>query len=313
MRCEGRGLRIEERRLGPSVMTAWPPTLTSSTSHALDSSFPYSSSLDPHPSRLPMLRILERWLVFPAPRLDRADWNPPDLPFEDVYFTADDGTRLHGWYVEHPSPRATILYCHGNGEHVACLTRRLKTLHEQIGVSVFAWDYRGYGKSEGIPHEDNVISDAKASHLWLAKRAGVDPAEIVLLGRSLGGGVVIAVAADSLVRGLVLDRTFTTLVDAAAHNVPWLPVRWIMKNKFDSIERIRNYHGPLLQTHGTADEIVPFAQGRALFDAAATSAKKFIEVPDLDHSTRLPDYCYQALIDFLDGLPHAQVVQEQTS
>lgn len=249
-----------------------------------------------------MLRIFERWLVFPAPRPDQADWNPPDLEFEDVYFTAADGTRLHGWYVAHPEPRAVILYCHGNGEHVPSLARQLKIFQQQINASIFAWDYRSYGRSEGIPHEDNIVTDARAAHLWLAQRAEKNPEEIVLMGRSLGGAAAVALAAQHPVRGLILDRTFSRLTDAAAHNFPWLPVRWIMQHRLPSIEHIRNYHGPLLQLHGTADEIVPFHQGQQLFEAAASKAKKFVTVPDWDHNSPLPENCYRELIDFLNGL-----------
>ena len=111
-----------------------------------------------------MLRIFERWLVFPAPRTNGADWNPPDLNFADIYFDAEDGTRLHGWYVEHPNPRAVVLFCHGNGEDVPRLADRLRILHDHVEASVFAWDYRSYGRSEGVPHEDNVISDSRVAH-----------------------------------------------------------------------------------------------------------------------------------------------------
>jgi len=249
-----------------------------------------------------MLRTLERWLVYPAPRLDVADWNPPDLAFEDVFFDAEDGTRLHGWYVEHPEPRAVALYCHGNGEHVARIGPRLKALRDRIGISVFAWDYRGYGKSAGVPHEENIIGDAHAAHDWLYRRAGVGSEDILLMGRSLGGAVAVALAHHRHCRGLVLDRTFANLVDAAAHNVPWLPVRLIMSNRFPAAEQIRKYHGPLLQTHGTADEVVPLAQARQLFEACPSERKTFVEVPGLDHNSPLPDACYDDLIWFLDAL-----------
>lgn len=249
-----------------------------------------------------VLRFFERKLVYPAPRLNVADWNPPDLPFEDVYFEAEDGTRLHGWYVEHPQPRAVALYCHGNGEHVARIGPRLKALRDRIGVSVFAWDYRGYGKSEGIPHETNVVRDAHVAHDWLYRRAEIDSGDVLLMGRSLGGAVAVALASHRHTRGLVLDRTFANLIDAAAYNVPWLPVRRIMTNHFPAGEQIRNYHGPLLQTHGMADEVVPIAQARQLFDACPSKSKTFIEVPALDHNSPLPDACYQDLIEFLQTL-----------
>jgi len=249
-----------------------------------------------------MFHLLERWLVYPAPPLGPADWHPADLPYEDVTFTGDDGTRLHGWYVAHAAPRATVLYCHGNGEHVAHLTDWLRVLHELIGVTVLAWDYRGYGRSEGVPHEENLIADARAAQLSLADRAGVPPKEVVLMGRSLGGSVAVAVAAQYPIRALVLDRTYARLTDTAARFFPWLPVRWFMRNRFPSLERIANYHGPLLQTHGSDDEIVPIEMGRQLFDAAASRQKQFITVPGGTHNEPLPEFCYQALIEFIDEL-----------
>jgi fermentation-respiration switch protein FrsA (DUF1100 family) len=250
-----------------------------------------------------MLSLLEQWLVFPAPRMKEDDWQVADLPFEDVYFDAADGTKLHGWFVPHPHPRAVVLYCHGNGEYVASLANRLKLLHEKIGVTVFAWDYRGYGRSAGKPHEVNLIADGRVAHLWLAERTGVNPADIVVMGRSLGGAVAVALAAEYKVRGLVLDRTFSELTDAAAHNYPWLPVRLVMRNRFSSIERIQHYHGPLLQAHGTNDAIVPYALGKKLFDAAPSKNKKFLTVEGGDHSGQLPEFCHHALVEFLESLP----------
>lgn len=264
-----------------------------------------SSTLSTNNARIKLLRLFERWLVFPAPHPSKADWNPVDLEFEDVYFSAEDGTRLHGWYVDHPTPRAVMLYCHGNGEDVPRLTQRLKVLNEKVGVSVFAWDYRSYGRSAGIPHEDNIVSDARVALQWLANLANVSPAEIVLMGRSLGGAVTVALAAEHPVRGLILDRTFSRLTDAAAHNFPWLPVRWIMQHRFPSIEHIRDYHGPLLQLHGAADKIVPLHQGQQLFAAAPGKDKKFIEIPDWNHNASLPDDTLPELITFLDSLSPA--------
>ncbi len=252
-----------------------------------------------------MLSRLEQWLVFPAPRLKESDWQIADLPFEDVYFDAADGTKLHGWYVPHPQPRAVVLYCHGNSEYVAHLAKRLKVLHDRIRITVFAWDYRGYGRSAGRPQELNLIADGRAAQLWLAEKMGLDPREIVLMGRSLGGAVAVALASEFKVRGLVLDRTFSELTDAAAHNYPWFPVRLVMKNRFSSMERIQHYHGPLLQTHGTHDTIVPLALGKKLFDAAPSKNKRFLTVEGGDHSGQLPEYCYHALIEFLDSLEPA--------
>jgi len=250
-----------------------------------------------------MLSFFERWLVYPAPPHHVADWVAADLPHEDVYFDADDGTKLHGWYVPHAKAKAVVLFAHGNGEHVARLAPLLRLLHDRAEVSVFAWDYRGYGRSGGKPHEENVLADARTAQLWLAERAGVLPEHIVVYGRSLGGAVAVGLAAQFPVRGMVLERTFAQLVDTAAYHFPWLPVRWMMKNRFPSIERITTYRGPLFQSHGTADEVVPFDMGKKLFDAATTANKKFFVVEGGDHNGPQPDDYYVALGEFLDSLP----------
>jgi fermentation-respiration switch protein FrsA (DUF1100 family) len=250
-----------------------------------------------------MLSLFERWLVFPAPSRKSADWVAADLPHEDVNFTADDGTKLHGWYVPHESPRAVVLFSHGNGEHVARLAPILKLLHDQAEVSTFAWDYRGYGQSKGKPHEANLIADARTAQLWVAERAGVRPEDVVLYGRSLGGAVAVGLAAEHPVRGLILERTFAELTETAAYHFPWLPVRWLMKNRFPSAERIAAYQGPLLQSHGTADEVVPFAMGQRLFDAATTPNKRLFVVEGGDHNGPQPEEYYEALGEFLDSLP----------
>ncbi len=246
-----------------------------------------------------MLSLIERRLVYPVPPLHSGDWNPTDLDFEDIELRVSDGARLHGWYVPHPNPRAQVLYCHGNGEQVPFLKNRLKVLHERSSLAVFAWDYRGYGKSEGLPHERNIVPDAAEALHWVARRGGVDPSEVIVIGRSLGGAVGTALAGQEPIGGLVLDRTFAKLTDAAAYHFPWLPVRRLMQNRFASIDSIQRYHGPLLQSHGTEDEVVPIAMGRELFEAAPSREKRFIEVPGLDHCEALPEYCYQALDDFI--------------
>jgi fermentation-respiration switch protein FrsA (DUF1100 family) len=220
-----------------------------------------------------------------------------------VYFEAADGVKLHGWYVPHPAPRASVLFSHGNGEHVARLAPMLGLLRSRAAVSVFAWDYRGYGRSPGKPSETNLLADARAAQLWLAAREGIRPEDVVLYGRSLGGAVAVGLAAEHPVRGMVLERTFADMVDTAAYHFPWLPVKWIMRNRFPSSQRIAAYQGPLLQSHGTADRIVPFEMGKKLFDAAATTNKRFFVVEGGDHNGPQPDEFYDALGEFLDALP----------
>jgi fermentation-respiration switch protein FrsA (DUF1100 family) len=249
--------------------------------------------------------FLETMLVYPIPPLARGDWHPAGLAFEDVNFTSADGTKLHGWFVERPGAKRAVLYCHGNGENVGMNADLVAELSAALNASVFIFDYRGYGHSEGTPNEAGCIADGLAAQKWLAERVGKRPGDIVVMGRSLGTAVAVAIAAQQGAQALVLVNAFSRMTDAAAHHFPWLPVRLVMKNRYDSLARIRDYHGPVFQSHGTADVVVPFRLGRELFDAAPTPTKKFLEFRGLNHNEAEPPAFYRELAEFLDHLPAA--------
>ena len=216
---------------------------------------------------------------FPGAAASSATGIPPTTAQEDVHFASEDGVRLHGWCVEHPQPRAYALFCHGNAEHVGYLGDLLAQLRDGFAITVFAFDYRGYGLSEGDPSEQGVLADGRAARAWLAQHAGIRQDQIVLLSRSLGGAVAVDLAARNGGRGLVLESTFTTLPDLAARHYPWLPVRWLMRSRFDSLAKIARFHGPLLVSHGTADEVAPYDMGQALFAASPARQKRLVADP----------------------------------
>ncbi|MEN6450901.1 MAG: alpha/beta hydrolase [Thermoguttaceae bacterium] len=253
------------------------------------------------PSKLDSVASVERSLIFQPSRYPKGNWQPRDLNFEDAWFTAADGTRLHGWYVPHEQPRAVILFCHGNAGNVALWADVAKTLHDRVHASVLLFDYRGFGRSEGRPTEDGVLADARAARRWLAHRASISEQDIVLMGRSLGGAVAVDLAATDGARGLVLESTFTSMPDVAKTMFPLLPVRALMETQLNSAAKIPNYHGPLLQSHGTADRLIPYAIGCRLFDAA-NQPKRFIPIPGGDHNDPQTDEYYTALASFLDRL-----------
>jgi hypothetical protein len=244
--------------------------------------------------------LLESWLVYPAPPIEVGDWNPVGLNHEDVWFESADGTKLHGWFVPHPQPKRVILYCHGNGEHIGFNADLAARLRDSLSASVFLFDYRGYGRSDGRPSEAGCIADGLAAQTWLAGRAGVGPSDVVLMGRSLGGAVAVAVAAEQGARALILENSFPTMPEIAAVHFPWLPVRWAMRNRYDSLSRISRYSGPLVQSHGLADNLIPIDLARRLFEAADGRTKKWIEFPDLGHNSPWPTQYYNDLAAFLD-------------
>lgn len=238
-------------------------------------------------------------IFFPSPHPE-GDWQPAGIHPEDAWFSAD-GLRLHGWFLDHDNPRAVVLFCHGNAGNITHRAMTLQLLNQRLGAKVLMFDYRGYGRSEGKPNEAGILADARAARAWLARRAGVAEDEIVVIGRSIGGAVAVDLAAKDGARALVLESTFNTLPDAAAYHFPWFPVRWVMRTRLDSQSKIPNYHGPLLQSHGTADTVVPYELGRRLFEAA-NEPKQFRPLPGHDHNDPQPPDYYDALAAFLDGL-----------
>ncbi len=242
-----------------------------------------------------MLVSLETALVYPRPPVESGDWAPAGLVYEAVDFTAADGTALHGWFLEHPQPRATILFFHGNAEQVAYLGDEMDALRQRYAASVFVFDYRGYGKSEGTPNEAGVLLDGVAAQRWLAQRTNRKPDEIVLYGRSLGGAVAVANASTEGAALLVLDRTFHSMVEVAAGLHRWAPVRWLMRNRYPSSQRLAVYSGPLLQIHGIDDEFIPFASGKRLFEASPSQEKQFLAIDGLYHNDPIPPEFYLTL------------------
>jgi uncharacterized protein len=248
-----------------------------------------------------IMMFFENALIFPASQFPEGNWNPRGISVEDANFTAADGTRIHGWYLAREHPRAVVLYCHGNGGNITHRADVMRDLSERVGVSLLMFDYRGYGKSEGSPHEAGVVADARAARAWLAAKAGVDENRIVLIGESLGGAVAVDLATDGA-RALILEDTFSTAPDVAAVHYPWIPVRLLMRTQFNSVAKIASYHGPLFQSHGDRDQIVPLALARRLFDAA-NEPKQFLLLRGNDHNDGRSGQYYDQLREFLDGAP----------
>lgn len=246
------------------------------------------------------LAALEHRLAFVPVRYPLGDWEPEEIQPEDAWFSAEDGTKLHGWFVEHPRPRAVVLFCHGNAGNITFLASMLEGLRHWQGVSVLAFDYRGYGRSAGRPTEEGVLQDARAARQWLAWRTNVAENELVLMGQSLGGAVAIDLATDGA-RGLILASTFSSFPDVAQSHVI-VPVKSLTTIEFPSLKKIGQYPGPVLISHGDADEVVPYQQGRALYDAAP-GPKSFVRIPEGRHNDKLPREYWDALNRFLDELP----------
>jgi fermentation-respiration switch protein FrsA (DUF1100 family) len=255
---------------------------------------------------------LERHGIYQPAKYPHGDWQPTAVLVQDAQFSAADGTRLHGWYVRHPQPVGHALLLHGNPGNVTLLADTLRTLNRRHNLAVLALDYRGFGKSEGVPSEQGLYQDARAARRWLAETSGIAESDVILMGVSLGGAVATDLAASDGCRGLVLANTFTSLPEVAQHHQPWLPMSLVVSTRYDSLSKIKEYHGPLLLSHAEADEIVPYKQGLALY-AAATGPKKLITVKGGKHNDPQPEEYRLALDQFLAELPPLGQTAVQTA
>ncbi|MCE9608546.1 MAG: alpha/beta hydrolase [Planctomycetia bacterium] len=242
----------------------------------------------------------ERLLFFPV-KYPEGNWQPTGLRVDDAWFPSADGTRLHGWYCPVDKPAAVILYCHGNGGNLSYDAPVLRFFQKYLQATTLAFDYRGYGRSEGRATAEGVVADARAARAWLAHQAGVPESQIVLIGRSLGGAVAVQLTGDVRPRGLVLESTFSSLKAVAEHHYPKL-ASIVPADKFDSAALLANYDGPLLQSHGDRDRTIPFSSGEDLF-LAAKGSKEFFRVANGDHNDPQPSDYYGRLMRFVAELP----------
>lgn len=198
------------------------------------------------------------------------------LEYEDVRFTASDGERIAAWFVPAVNARGTVVMCHGNGGNIGDRLHSIELFHN-LGVNVLIFDYRGYGNSSGKPSEQGTYQDALGAWDYLTQVREVSADSIIISGRSLGGAVAAWLAEQKTPAGLILEASFTSIPDIGAGIYPYLPVRLLCRYKYDTLSRISRITCPVLIAHSRDDDMIPFAHGRKLFEAA-TEPKGFFEL-----------------------------------
>ena len=229
------------------------------------------------------------------------------LDFEEALFSASDGVHLHGWYVPGEGD-TTLLWFHGNAGNVSHRVDYLLRLHRHLAVNVFIFDYRGYGRSDGIVSEQGTYLDAEGALAYLRSRQGPAPGHrLVLFGRSLGCAVAVEMATRHQAQAMVLEAPFTSIRDMAKRAYPYLPTSVLVRligARYDSLSKIRKVRIPLLVLHGERDELVPLEAGRELFEAA-NEPKRIYTVPGGGHNDTYlvgGDAYYEAIRGFLQDL-----------
>ena len=216
-----------------------------------------------------------RLVYYPTREIERT---PGDagLAYEQIEFKSTDGIILSGWFIPAVEERGVVLFCHGNGGNIS---HRIETIaiHNTLGMSIFIFDYRGYGSSGGKPSERGTYRDAEAAWKYLVEERGISPQKIVIHCRSLGGAIGAWLASKNTPKAFILESSFTSAPDVGAEFYPWLPVRLLSRFNYSTVSYIKEIACPVLVIHSEEDDLLPYSHGQKLFEAAP-EPKEFLTI-----------------------------------
>jgi fermentation-respiration switch protein FrsA (DUF1100 family) len=245
-----------------------------------------------------------RLIYFPTADLPPAD-AIDGAHVEAVTFETTDGLTLNGWFfaAAGPSPRITVIVFNGNAGNRSHRVPLAAALHRH-GLQVLLVDYRGYGDNPGTPSQAGLAMDSRAAWAYLANRPDVNPSRLVYFGESLGTAVAVDLAVEHAPAALVLRSPFTSMSDVGQYHYPFLPVRWLLRDRFAPIEQIPRSRAPIFVIAGGRDRIVPVESSRRVYEAA-TSPKTFLLIREADHNDYelfAGDEMIDAIVKFLQPL-----------
>ncbi len=223
---------------------------------------------------------------------------------EILKLTTSSGEQISALYLPNPIATYTVLYSHGNAEDLGRVRQRLEHL-KNLGVSVFAYDYRGYGTSQGKPSEQNAYEDMEAAYRYLTETLGISPSQIILYGRSLGSGTSVEIASRELIAGLILESPFTSTFRVITR------IAIVPFDRFDNLRKIGTVRCPVLFLHGTQDRLIPLHHSETLL-GQVRSPKRLLAIAGADHNDLLEiagtqyDQAIQAFLQQLNQtlVPH---------
>lgn len=256
-----------------------------------------------------LLLLFERQFIFfpQFPGRLTGDWQPEGLPVEDVWLTAEDGVKIHSWWIPapaaNPAAEFTFLAFHGNAANLPNRAE-IYALFRGVPANVLAVEYRGYGRSEGAPSEEGIYRDARAAYDYLVKQRSIPPNRIVVYGASLGSAVAADLAAQREVGGVVLEAPFPSAA-AVARRVYWfLPgLGTLARTKLDTAAKLERVRAPLLVIHCTRDPVIAFSFGEEVY-RRAREPKQFVPIEAACHedaSLAAPAEYVRALQESLRG------------
>ncbi len=226
--------------------------------------------------------LFQGWLIFQPRKRLQGDPTVIGLPYVDVWLRSSDDVRIHGWYIPSDRQGKTLLFFHGNAGNISHRLDSLAIFHD-LGLNTLIVDYQGYGNSEGKPSEKTFYLDGNAAWNYLTGELNIPYGDIIVFGRSLGGAVAIELASRYSPGGIILESSFSDMAEVASEHFPFLPIRWLLRHRFDLSEKIKWIECPALVIHSPNDEIIPFRFGERLF-TDLPEPKIFVEIEG-DHNT----------------------------
>jgi len=198
------------------------------------------------------------------------------LIYKNVEFVTEDNIKLHGWFIPNKNAKGTVLFFHGNAGNISHRLDSIAIFH-RLELNVFIIDYRGYGQSEGKITEKGTYLDAEAAWNYLSHTQGISEKQIIIFGRSLGASIASRLASKHTPAALIIESGFTSVPSMGQRLYPFLPIRWLTYFKFDTKQYVKNISCPVLVAHSRDDEIIPYEEGREIFEAAP-EPKQFLEM-----------------------------------
>ena len=221
-----------------------------------------------------------------------------EFDYEEIFKKVDDEIKLKSWIVKKDFKKfKTLVLFHGNAGHLSNRIYKINELNK-LNINILLISWRGFSGNKGSPTEKNLYQDAKAAIKWLNEQK-IENEQIILYGESLGSGVAVEIAKKNNFNGIILESPFTSIENSAKIYYPYLPVKLLLKDKYDSISKIKMINIPILIMHGKKDDVVPFAMGKELFEKANTPKHSYFTSED-DHMMEFNSDLINAIKEFIE-------------
>ena len=218
--------------------------------------------------------------------------------YDEIFIKVDEQIQLKSWIIKKDFKKfKTLVIFHGNAGHLSNRIYKLNELYK-LDINILLISWRGFSGNKGSPTENNLYTDAKAAIKWLNEE-GVSNNQIILYGESLGSGVAVEVGKENNFNSIILESPFTSIENSAKIYYPYLPVKLILKDRYDSISKIKMINIPILVMHGEKDDVVPFSMGKELFEKANNPKQSYFTTED-DHMMEFNPSLLKEIKDFIE-------------